>query len=102
MSGYSEEELVGKPHYILRHPDMPRVAFKGAWDTLATEPTWHGYVKNLRKDGGFYWVYATIIANVREGNVVGLSSVRRKPARSKVEECTALYASLLEEENKGG
>lgn len=102
MSGYTEAELIGAPHYILRHPDMPRVAFKGLWDTLSNEPTWHGYVKNLRKDGGYYWVYATVITNVRDGSVVGYSSVRRKPARRKVEECIKLYGSLLDEEKSGG
>ncbi len=102
MSGFSEEELVGAPHYILRHPDMPAVAFKGLWDTLETDRYWNGYVKNLRKDGGFYWVYATVIANIRDGKVIGYSSVRRKPARRKVEECTTLYRSLLEQEQAGG
>ncbi len=102
MSGFTEDELVGTPHYILRHPDMPAVAFKGLWDTLETTPTWNGYVKNLRKDGGFYWVYATVITNIREGEVVGYSSVRRKPARSKVDECTALYKQLLDQEKSGG
>jgi PAS domain S-box-containing protein len=102
MSGHAESDLIGAPHYILRHPDMPSVAFKGLWDTLEGEPTWHGYVKNLRKDGGYYWVYATIITNVRDGRIVGYSSVRRKPARRKVEECTSLYRSLLEEEQSQG
>ena len=73
MSGFSEDELIGKPHYILRHPDMPRVAFQGLWDTMETENTWNGYVKNLRRDGGFYWVYATLIKNIRAGKVVGYS-----------------------------
>ncbi len=96
MSGFSSEELIGKPHYILRHPDMPAVAFKGLWQTLLEEGNkWHGYVKNLRKDGGFYWVYATVIANVRNNEVVGFTSVRRKPSRRKVEEAEALYKTLL-------
>ncbi len=53
MSGYSEQELLGSPHYILRHPDMPPVAFKGLWDDLKEKGKWTGYVKNLRKDGVF-------------------------------------------------
>lgn len=97
MSGYSIDELLGAPHHILRHPDMPAAAFKDLWDTLAAGRKWHGYVKNLRKDGGYYWVYATVIANVRNGQVVGYTSVRRKPSRQRVEECTQLYATMLEQ-----
>lgn len=96
MSGYEEHELIGVPHYILRHPDMPAAAFKGLWDTLLIErKKWHGYVKNLRKDGGFYWVYATVIPNVRGGEVIGFTSVRRKPSRAKVLEAEALYKTLM-------
>jgi aerotaxis receptor len=95
MSGYTEEELIGSPHSILRHPDMPPVAFKDLWDTVNRGEKWQGFVKNLRKDGGFYWVKATVIPNVRKGVVVGYTSVRRKPSRSKVEECIKLYPSLF-------
>lgn len=98
MAGYTEEELMGQPHHILRHPDMPAVAFKGLWDTVEAGKKWHGYVKNLRKDGGYYWVYATIVPNVRGGEIVGYTSVRREPSRAKVEESAALYAKLLAEE----
>lgn len=94
MSGYPAEELIGAPHYILRHPDMPAAAFKDLWQTVSAGRKWRGYVKNLRKDGGFYWVYASVIANVRNGKVVGFTSVRRKPARKKVEEAEALYRTL--------
>lgn len=97
MSGYCTDELIGTPHYLLRHPDMPAVAFKGLWDTLLIEgKKWHGYVKNLRKDGGFYWVYATVIPNIRKGQVVGFTSVRRKPSRAKVDEADALYKTLMQ------
>ncbi len=95
MSGFSEEELVGQPHYILRHPDMPPAAFKDLWDTVLAGKRWQGYVKNLRKDGAYYWVYATVIANIRNGEVKGYTSVRRKPSRKKVEECIALYPTLF-------
>ena len=81
MSGYTEEELIGQQHYILRHPDMPSVAFKGLWDTVEAGLKWHGYVKNLRKDGAYYWVYATVVANVRDGRIVGYTSVRRQMCR---------------------
>lgn len=95
MSGYTEEELIGAPHSILRHPDMPPAAFKDLWDTLAKGEKWQGFVKNLRKDGGFYWVKATVIPNIRNGQLMGYTSVRRKPSRSKVEECGKLYPTLF-------
>jgi aerotaxis receptor len=98
MSGYARDELIGQPHHILRHPDMPAAAFKDLWDTVGRGDKWHGYVKNLRKDGAHYWVYATAIPNVRHGQVVGYTSVRRKPSRSKVDHCTALYAQMVAQE----
>ena len=98
MSGYSEEELLGQPHYILRHPDMPRLAFKDLWDTVEAGKKWGGYVKNLRKDGGYYLVYAVVIPNIRRGELVGYTSVRRKPSRRKMEEALQLYAQMLKEE----
>ncbi len=98
MSGYSRNELLGAPHHILRHPDMPAVAFQGLWDTIAKGEKWHGYVKNLRRDGGFYWVYATVVPNIRAGKLVGYSSVRREPSRARVRESAALYERLLAEE----
>jgi len=96
MSAYSREELIGAPHYILRHPDMPAAAFKDLWDTISAGRKWHGYVKNLRKDGAFYWVHAVVVPNVREGKIIGYSSVRRKPSRRKVQESAALYREMLE------
>ncbi len=95
MSGFTEEELIGTPHSILRHPDMPPAAFKDLWNTVIKGDKWQGFVKNLRKDGGFYWVKATVIPNVRQGKVVGFTSVRRKPSRTKVDECTALYPPMF-------
>jgi len=95
MSGYTQEELINSPHSILRHPDMPPAAFKDLWNTVSKGEKWQGYVKNLRKDGGYYWVKATVIPNVRHGQVVGYTSVRRKPSRSKVEESIKLYPTLF-------
>ncbi|PPD32326.1 MAG: diguanylate cyclase [Methylomonas sp.] len=94
MSGYREEELLGAPHAILRHPDMPAAAFKDLWDTIQRGEKWQGYVKNLRKDGGFYWVKATVIPNIRGGQLASYTSVRRKPSRTKVEEAMQLYSTL--------
>ncbi len=98
MSGFSEEELLGQPHSILRHPDMPKAAFADMWATIQSGEKWHGYVKNLRKDGGYYLVYATVIPNIRKGKIVGYTSVRRKPSRRKMNEALAMYAKMLQEE----
>lgn len=100
MSGFTEDELIGAPHHILRHPDMPAVAFQGLWDTINTQTKWSGYVKNLRKDGKYYWVYAVVVPNIRDGKLVGFASVRRKPSRTKINECTELYKKLLAEEKQ--
>jgi len=100
MSGYERDELIGENHCILRHPDMPAAAFRDLWDTVSRGSKWQGYVKNLRKDGAHYWVFATAIPNVRDGRVVGYTSVRRKPSRAKVNEYTALYAQMRAEELK--
>jgi aerotaxis receptor len=94
MSGYAAEALIGAPHHILRHPDMPAAAFKDLWDTVAQGRKWHGYVKNLRGDGRYYWVYATVVPNVRNGQVIGYSSVRRRPSRQKIAEMAALYQTM--------
>jgi len=95
MSGYSEGDLIGQPHHILRHPDMPRAAFKDLWSTIRQNKKWYGYVKNLRKDGRFYWVYAGVVPNVRDGNLIGFASVRRKPSRAKVNHHIQLYKEML-------
>jgi aerotaxis receptor len=100
MSGYERDELIGENHCILRHPDMPAAAFRDLWETVGRGSKWQGYVKNLRKDGAHYWVFATAIPNVRDGRVVGYTSVRRKPSRTKVNDCIALYARLRAEELK--
>lgn len=60
ISGYSIDELIGKPHNCVRHPDMPKKVFKELWDSLQKNQSWSGVIKNLRKDKGFYWVYAQI------------------------------------------
>lgn len=98
LSGYARDELIGAPHSILRHPEMPRAAFADLWDTLKAGRKWHGYVRNLRKDGASYWVYATALPNVRDGRVVGYTSVRRKPSRRRIEALLPLYRQWLEQE----
>ena len=100
MSGWSREQLMGAPHSILRHPDMPKAAFGDLWTTVDQGTRWSGYVKNLRRDGGFYWVYATVIPKIVDGAVVGHTSVRREPSRDKVEELAAVYVTMLAEEGR--
>ncbi len=100
ISAFSESEIIGKPHHLLRHPDMPAAAFKDLWETIESKSKWNGYVKNLRKDGKYYWVYAVVVPNIRKGKVVGYASVRRKPSRTKIDECTELYKTMLAQENE--
>lgn len=76
ISGYEENELVGKPHNIVRHPDMPKSVFKNLWDTIKKEKTWSGYIKNLRKDGGYYWVFAEVSGVYKDGKLVEYKSMR--------------------------
>lgn len=98
MSGYTRAELIGAPHHILRHPDMPKKAFGDLWEALQIRKKWHGYIKNLRKDGAYYWVYATAIPNIRNGVVVGYTSVRRKPSRTRIAEIEPIYQQWLQQE----
>lgn len=94
ISGYERDELIGQPQAILRHPDIPRSVYKDLWDTLRGGKKWHGYLKNLCKDGSHYWVYATVLPNVRHGKVVGYSSVRREASRSKINEANETFKRL--------
>ena len=103
MSGYSEEELLGKPHNILRHPDMPRCAFKVLYDHIQNGKEWFGFVKNLRKDGGYYWVFANISPTFDTNeNIVGYYSVRRKPIDSFRSVIEPLYKHLKSIEESSG
>ncbi|MDX8389269.1 MAG: methyl-accepting chemotaxis protein [Mariprofundaceae bacterium] len=94
MAGYSREELIGQPHNLIRHPDMPESAFKWLWDTLADGKSWTGIVKNRRKDGGFYWVQANVTAVIEGGETVGYISVRTKPTREQIDGAAALYKAI--------
>ncbi|PHS56613.1 MAG: PAS sensor domain-containing protein [Sulfurimonas sp.] len=94
VAGYTLEELIGEPHNMVRHPDMPRIAFKGLWDDIKSKGFWTGIVKNRRKDGGFYWVNATVLRMIHDGGRITYLSVRRKPDRAQVDACSVLYADL--------
>jgi len=94
MAGYTLDELIGQPHNIIRHQDMPRIAFKGLWDDIQTKGFWTGIVKNLRKDSGYYWVHATVMRRMHADGSVTYLSVRRVPDRATVDACVTLYSEL--------
>ncbi|MBT0961994.1 PAS domain-containing protein [Denitromonas iodatirespirans] len=103
FSGYAEDELLGVQHNIIRHPDMPRAAFKLAWDTIAAGKEFFAYVKNMSKDGGFYWVLAHITPDVdTTGRITGYTSVRRCPSRKAVDTVAAVYRLMRDAEKKAG
>ena len=85
ISGFSESELIGAPHNIIRHPDMPAEAFKDLWDTLQAGKPWTGYVKNRCKNGDHYWVLANATPIWENGQLAGYLSVRGKPDRVTVD-----------------
>jgi len=100
--GASEQELLGKPHNIIRHPQMPRVIFKLLWEKIKNKEEIFAYVKNLSFDGGYYWVYANVTASSdATGQIVGYYSIRRKANPKALEIINPLYDKLLELEKTG-
>ena len=96
-------ELIGKPHNIVRHPDMPRIIFKILWEHVKNKKEVFAYVKNKSFDGSFYWVFANVTASLdQNGNTIGYYSVRRKPNPKALEIIVPLYKQLLEAEKIGG
>jgi PAS domain S-box-containing protein len=103
FSGYTERELLGTQHNIVRHPDMPRAIFKLLWDTLQDRQECNAYVKNMARDGSFYWVFANVTPSFDlEGNLIGYFSVRRKPKSSAIKTVTELYRAMLAAEQRAG
>lgn len=100
ISGFSEAELIGQPHNLVRHPDMPPEAFADCWRDLKAGLPWSGIVKNRRKDGGFYWVWAFVSPIRDHGQVIGYESVRRPASREQVTAVTPAYKKLCE--GRGG
>jgi len=94
MSGFSQAELIGSPHNLVRHPDMPAVVFQQMWQYLKAGQSWMGIVKNRCKNGNFYWVSAYVTPILEDGRLVGYESVRVKPSREQVRRAEALYARL--------
>jgi PAS domain S-box-containing protein len=103
MAGYTEEELLGKPHNIIRHPDMPKAIFKLLWDMIQNKEEIFAYVLNDTKEDDSYWVYANITPSFDErGNVIGYYSVRRKPTKEALDIIIPLYKKMLQAEKSSG
>ncbi|RZA11296.1 MAG: PAS domain S-box protein, partial [Proteobacteria bacterium] len=94
ISGYTEEELIGAPQNILRHPDMPVEAFADMWATIRSGRSWTGMVKNRCKNGDAYWVMANATPVMENGKAVGYMSVRTKPTRVQITAAAELYRNL--------
>ena len=101
VSGFSLDELLGKAHNIVRHPDMPPEAFADLWATLQAGEPWTGLVKNRRKNGDFYWVVANVVPVKEQGRVVGYMSVRTRPEPDQVKAAEALYRRFRENKAEG-
>ncbi len=103
MSGYSEDELLGTPHNILRHPDMPKIVFKFLWNRIQHKQEIFAYVKNITKSGASYWVFTNVTPSLdKDGTIRGYYSVRRKPNSKAVDEIKGVYKLLLDAEKRGG
>ena len=103
FSGYSQDELFNTQHNIIRHPDMPRAVFHLLWQTLQSGKEFNGYVKNMCKDGGFYWVFANVTPSFDNNNrVIGYYSVRRKPTQKALDVVEPIYREMLIAEKNAG
>ena len=103
FSGYSERELVGTQHNLIRHPDMPRGVFKFLWDTIQNRSECFAYVKNMAKTGDYYWVFANVTPSFNnQGELEGYFSVRRKPKPQAVAVMAGVYQLMLAEEKRAG
>lgn len=100
-SGYKEEHLIGEPHNVIRHPDMPAEAFGDMWFTLQQGQSWTGLVKNRRGDGDHYWVRANVTPVYQNDTLTGYISVRNIPPRQEIEACERLYQRVQNNELKG-
>ncbi|MDD2828709.1 MAG: PAS domain-containing protein [Sulfuricurvum sp.] len=93
VAGWGKDDLVGQPHNVIRHPDMPRAAFRSLWHDIQEKGFWTGMVKNARKGGGFYWVYATVMRSIDKNGNIKYASIRIKPTRDEIKKAEALYAN---------
>lgn len=104
FAGYTEIELLGQQHNIIRHPDMPRTVFSLLWQTIKSGDEFIGYIKNMAKDGSYYWVHATVTPSFSveksgiKPEIIGYFSVRRQPEKSKVAILEDIYHKILSAE----
>ncbi len=101
VSGYAKEELLGQPHNLIRHPDMPEEAFRDMWATIQAGQPWSAPVKNRRKDGSYYWVMANVTPLMDGDRPIGFMSVRTEPTADQVQQAEALYARMRSEADQG-
>jgi len=100
IAGYAERELIGEPHSLIRHPDMPRSVFKLLWDTIQDGREVFAYVKNMTRTGDYYWVFAHVTPSYdRNRQVCGYHSNRRVPKRQAIDVLAPVYAELVRIEN---
>ncbi|DAB38822.1 MAG: PAS sensor protein [Sulfuricurvum sp. GWF2_44_89] len=103
LAGYQEHEIIGAPHNIVRHPDMPKLIFKHLWETIRSGREVNAYVINQAKNGDYYWVYANVTPSLdKNGRVAGYYSVRRKPSQKALAQVKPLYQRLVNAERSGG
>jgi PAS domain S-box-containing protein len=103
MAGYPASSLIGSNHNVIRHPEMPKLAYKILWEKIQAKKEFFGFVKNLCADGGYYWVLAYITADLDlNGNITSYTSVRRKPSQSAINIIIPIYKQLLDAERSGG
>lgn len=95
IAEYTKDELIGKPHNIVRNRDMPRVAFQDLWETVRRGEVWNGIVKNNTKNGNFYWVNATAFPSIDSNGEKRYISVRIKPTEEEIKNAEALYKTLM-------
>lgn len=100
IAEYEVEELIGKPHSMVRHKDMPKKAFQSLWDTVKAGEIWTGYVKNATKSGGYYWVFATVYPFESCDGGQGFLSCRRKASSEEIAQAVELYKIWNKEEGK--
>ena len=98
IAEYDIDDLIGKPHNVVRHPDMPKKAFQSLWETVKSGEIWTGYVKNATKSGGYYWVFATVYPFESCDGSQGYLSCRRKASSEEINEAIELYKTWKSEE----
>jgi aerotaxis receptor len=94
VANMKPDDIIGQPHNVVRHSDMPRAAFKSLWADVQSKGFWTGYVKNQRKGGGYYWVHATVLRSIDKSGNTKYVSIRVKPSREDIQKAIELYSTL--------